>query len=47
MSEDRRAEARHEARDEAAPFVGLAFLTMIGLALVSAMKGWEIFDQRD
>jgi len=47
VSHDRLAEARHEARDEAAPFVGLAFLTMVGLAAVSATKGWEIFDQRD
>lgn len=47
MTEDRLAEARHEARDEAAPFVGLAFLTMIGLAVVSALKDWELFDRQD
>lgn len=47
MPDDRLAGTRHEARDEAAPFVALAFLTMIGLAVVSATKGWQIFDQRD
>jgi uncharacterized membrane protein len=46
MTDDRRQQAQHQARREAAPFVLTAAAVLIILAMLSGWRGWELIDRR-
>ena len=47
MTDERLRQAQHDARQEAAPFVGLAALACVALAASSAKLNWRLYSEND
>ena len=47
MTDERLRQAQHDARQEAAPFVGLAALACVALAAASAKLNWRLYSEND